>query len=92
MMDVVIGSARLFGIRLPENFRQPFFSQTASEFWRRWHISLGAWLKDYLFYPVAASTTAKKLGKRLRKMSGRYVAKLAVSALALTPVWLFMAE
>ena len=89
MMDVVIGSARLFGIRLPENFRQPFFSQTASEFWRRWHISLGAWLKDYLFYPVAASTTAKKLGKRLRKMSGRYVAKLAVSALALTPVWLF---
>ena len=89
MMDVVIGSARLFGIRLPENFRQPFFSQSASEFWRRWHISLGAWLKDYLFYPVAASRFSKKIGKKVRKRSGRYAAKLVTSALALTPVWLF---
>ena len=89
MMDVVIGSARLFGIRLPENFRQPFFSQTASEFWRRWHITLGAWLKDYLFYPVAASRFSKDLGKKVRKKHGRHAAKLATSALALTPVWLF---
>ena len=70
MMDVVIGSARLFGIRLPENFRQPFFSQTASEFWRRWHISLGAWLKDYLFYPVAASQWPKSWGKDSGKSPG----------------------
>lgn len=89
MMDVVIGSARLVGIRLPENFRQPFFSQTASEFWRRWHITLGAWLKDYVFYPVAASKTSKELGKKVRKKHGRYAAKLVTSALALTPVWLF---
>ena len=89
MMDVVIGSARLVGIKLPENFRQPFFSQTASEFWRRWHITLGAWLKDYVFYPVAASRFSKNLGKKVRKKSGRHAAKLATSALALTPVWLF---
>ncbi len=89
MMDVVIGSARLVGIKLPENFRQPFFSQTASEFWRRWHITLGAWLKDYVFYPIAASRFSKDLGKKVRKKSGRYAAKLATSAVALTPVWLF---
>lgn len=89
MMDVVCGSARLVGIKLPENFRQPFFSQSASEFWRRWHITLGAWLKDYVFYPVAASKTSKETGKKVRKKHGRHAAKLATSALALTPVWLF---
>ena len=87
--DMAIGLGRIMGFTFPENFRHPFASKSVTEFWRRWHISLGAWLKDYLFYPVAASTTAKKLGKRLRKMSGRYVGKLAVAALALTPVWLF---
>lgn len=88
MMDVVIGSARLFGIRLPENFRQPFFSQTASEFWRRWHITLGVFMKEYVFYPVAASKRAKSLGRKVRKKHGRRAAKLVTSALALTPVWL----
>lgn len=47
-MDIIIGSGKLFGICLPENFRQPFCAKNPSEFWRRWHITLGAWFKAYI--------------------------------------------
>jgi alginate O-acetyltransferase complex protein AlgI len=50
---VVIGGARLFGIRLHENFNRPYFSTTASEFWTRWHMSLSFWIRDFLFLPLA---------------------------------------
>lgn len=89
MMDVVIGSAMLFGIKLPENFRHPFFSQTAAEFWRRWHISLGIWLKNYIFYPMTVSKLNMKWTRKARKKYGKYIAKIGTSAMALAPVWLF---
>lgn len=50
---VAIGSARLFGIRLRENFNDPYLSRTPSEFWTRWHMSLSSWIRDYLFFPLA---------------------------------------
>jgi len=49
--DIAIGTARLFGIRLNKNFAFPFFSLTVSEFWRRWHISLYSWFRDYVYFP-----------------------------------------
>jgi D-alanyl-lipoteichoic acid acyltransferase DltB (MBOAT superfamily) len=49
---IAIGSARLLGVDLPDNFRQPFLSASLAEFWRRWHISLFTWLRDYVFTPV----------------------------------------
>jgi alginate O-acetyltransferase complex protein AlgI len=51
--SVVIGIALMFGIRLPENFRQPFLAATPAAFWQRWHISLSFWIRDYLFMPLA---------------------------------------
>jgi D-alanyl-lipoteichoic acid acyltransferase DltB (MBOAT superfamily) len=53
--DVAIGSAALFGYELPENFDAPYLSQNLQEFWRRWHISLSTWLRDYLYKPLGGS-------------------------------------
>lgn len=50
--DIAIGLGRLIGIRLPENFNYPFIAQSISEYWRRWHITLIAWLREYVFYPL----------------------------------------
>jgi D-alanyl-lipoteichoic acid acyltransferase DltB (MBOAT superfamily) len=53
--DIAIGSALLLGIRLNENFRSPYQSTSLQEFWRRWHISLSSWLRDYLYIPLGGS-------------------------------------
>jgi D-alanyl-lipoteichoic acid acyltransferase DltB (MBOAT superfamily) len=87
-MDIVIGSGEVFGIKLPENFRQPFFSRTASEFWTRWHITLGAWFRDYIFYPVSMSGFAKKLNRNGRKRLGPVYGGIPAAACALFAVWL----
>lgn len=87
-MDIVIGSGEIFGIRLPENFRQPFKARSAAEFWRRWHITLGAWFKAYIFYPVSMSGLVKRWNQYGRKHAGKYVTHLVTSAIALFPVWL----
>src|SRR5690606_5634068 len=54
--DIAIGLSLLFGIRLMENFRRPYLSVTTAEFWSsRWHISLGHWFRDYLYFPLGGS-------------------------------------
>jgi len=53
--DIAIGTARLFGIDLLRNFAYPYFSRDIAEFWRRWHISLSSWFKDYLYIPLGGS-------------------------------------
>jgi len=87
-MDVAIGSARLFGVEFPENFRQPFFSKTASEFWQRWHITLGTWFKDYIYYPISLSKPVKSLTSKARKRFGNRYGPLLTSSIALFCVWL----
>ncbi len=87
-MDIIIGSGRLFGITLPENFRQPFFSKGPSEFWRRWHITLGVWFKTYIFYPVSMSKACKKWNKFGKKHVGKWMTMFVTSAMCLFPVWI----
>ena len=57
--DIAIGTAKLFGIRLMQNFRTPYFSRDIAEFWRRWHISLTTWFRDYIYIPLGGSRVAK---------------------------------
>lgn len=57
--DIAIGTARLFGFDLKQNFAFPFFSRDIAEFWRRWHISLSSWFKDYLYIPLGGSKGSK---------------------------------
>ncbi len=90
VMDIIMGSGQLFGMTLPENFKQPFFAQSASEFWRRWHITLGVWLKTYLFYPITTSKLVTRWIKfSKKKLKNKYLSKVGTSAMALLPVWLF---
>ena len=86
-MDAVIGTAQIFGVTLPENFANPFFAKTIPGFWNRWHITLGAWFKDYVFYPVTLSKPIKKMTSALKKKVGNYFALLAASVVALFCVW-----
>lgn len=53
--DVALGSAQLFGYELPENFRSPYLAENLQDFWRRWHITLSSWLRDYLYVPLGGS-------------------------------------
>lgn len=62
-IDMVLGVALLFGIKLPQNFRQPYFSVSLADFWRRWNITLIAFMRDYVFYPLALTKFMQKLTK-----------------------------
>lgn len=86
-MDAVLGTAEIFGVKLPENFQRPFFSRSVSEFWKRWHITLGAWFKDYIFYPVTSSKRMKNLTSSARKKLGNHYGPLAAGGIALFCVW-----
>lgn len=86
-IDIALGIGRIFGVKLPENFRQPFFSRTASEFWQRWHITLGTWFRDYVYYPVSLSKPMKSLTKTARRRLGNRIGPLAASSVALFCVW-----
>lgn len=87
-MDIVLGVSELFGIRLAENFEQPFFSKNLAEFWRRWHISLMQWFREYIFFPVSTSHAGKCLSGAVRKHLGKQAAGKAPVYLATLTVWL----
>ena len=65
-IDISRGVAQIFGIDMIDNFKRPYFSKSINEYWRRWHISLGAWLKNYLFYPVAMSNVFLNASKKMK--------------------------
>ena len=67
--DIALGFGYLFGLRLAVNFRQPFTALTPQDFWRRWHITLSFWIRDYLFTPLALLQSARGVAGRLRSSS-----------------------
>lgn len=69
-IDVTVGLSQAMGIMLPENFVRPYFSKNIAEYWRRWHITLGEWMKDYIFYPISISKPMLKLSKKARQKLG----------------------
>lgn len=86
-MDIVNGVSETFGILLPENFQTPFFSRSIQEFWRRWHITLGGWLKDYIFYPVLRTNFFMELPGKLKPRFGKKTAKKITTFLAMFILW-----
>ena len=86
-MDIVCGLCQMLDIRLAENFQRPYFSKSVAEYWRRWHITLGAWFKTYLYYPVAVSRPAKALTKWGTKTFGSTFGKTLAASFALVVVW-----
>ena len=58
-IDIVLGVSRILGIRMSENFDAPYFSESVQEFWRRWHITLGSWLREYVYIPLGGSRKGK---------------------------------
>ena len=89
-IDLVTGIAELFGIRLAPNFRRPYFSVSLADFWRRWHISLGAWMRDYVFYPFALTRPMQRLAKSARRAFGADVARALPAALGNILVFLLV--
>lgn len=87
-MDIVCGVAQAMGITLDQNFKQPFFSQNVAEFWRRWHITLGTWFKDYVYMPIAMNPGFMKFGIQIRKKYGMRAGQIVSSAVPLAVVWL----
>ena len=89
-MDIVIGASECYGIVLKENFRTPFFSRSVQEFWQRWHITLGGWMRDYIMYPILRCKRWQKLTKWIKTHFGKKAAKMLPSYLAMLCVWLLM--
>ena len=88
-MDIVRGISEAVGIDLDENFRQPLFARDAQEFWSRWHITLGAWSKDYLYLPIALNPRFMKMTSRMKKEGKKRLSAFLRGFCPLIAVWLF---
>lgn len=82
--DIAIGTAKLLGIDIKRNFKYPYFAQDIADFWRRWHISLTTWFRDYLFLPIAFALSAKMPGKKFMFMK----TELFIYLVGITITWL----
>ena len=95
-IDLSRGVSQILGIDMIQNFRRPYFALTIDEYWRRWHISLGAWMKEYVFYPIALSKRFTGVSKKLRGTKfgagkfGAHVAKVLPTSFASLIVFLLV--
>ena len=87
-MDIVLGMSESLGILLPENFQTPFFAGSIAEYWRRWHITLGVWMKEYVFYPVLRTKFFTNLNRSWREKFGKKKGKQYATFAAMFVLWL----
>ena len=85
-MDIACGISKCMGIKLPENFNHPYFAIGIDDYWRRWHMTLGAWFKDYIFYPLSISKFSLWLGKKSKKIFKKHANKIP-AIFGLVIVW-----
>ena len=86
-IDITIGIAQTFGIKLTENFERPFFSKNIKEYWNRWHITMGSWFTDYIFYPISVCQPMLKLSRFSRAHFGDEIGKRVTVYLSSFVVW-----
>ncbi len=86
-IDITLGIAEVLGIKLKENFDRPYFSKNIAEYWRRWHISLGTWFKEYLFYPISVNKRMLKLSKDFRRVLGNNIGRKLPIYISSIIVW-----
>lgn len=87
-MDMAAGMSQMLGLELEKNFDHPFFSRSVAEFWRRWHITLGTWFKDYVYMPVAISPKTIKFTNWIRTHVGKSVSRAISTIIPLAVVWI----
>lgn len=87
-IDMASGVSETFDIMLPENFKRPYFAKSVAEFWRRWHITLGTWFKDYVMFSFVMSGPGRKVGKACKKRWTR-LGKHIVPVIGTMLVWFF---
>ncbi len=86
-IDITIGIAECFGIKLKENFNHPFTSKSTKEYWNRWHITMGSWFTDYVFYPLSVCRPMQSISKKSRKLFGNSVGKRIPVYIATIVTW-----
>ena len=86
-IDITIGIAESFGIKLKENFDHPFISKSTKEYWNRWHITMGSWFTDYIFYPISVCRPMQAISKKSRKLFGNVVGKRIPVYIATVVTW-----
>lgn len=89
-IDLVAGIAQQMGVQLAPNFKRPYFAVSLGDFWRRWHISLGGWMRDYVFYPFALTKPMNRLSKAAKARFGADVARALPAALGNILVFLLV--
>lgn len=87
-IDMALGVGELFGVTMPENFDRPYLSKNIEEYWTRWHMTMGSWFRDYIFYPLNVSKPFLRWTKRLRGRFGdSFLSRLPLCT-AILIVWL----
>ena len=87
-IDITIGIAQALGIKVEENFNLPYFSRSLKEYWRRWHISMCSWFRDYIFYPISISRPMQRFTKFSKRRFGEKVGRRLPMYLSSFTVWL----